>query len=57
MCISPDAYVEARVYDRLVSKGVDPPRAAAVARKVRRAYAAQRKSQNTKHLVQKEGPR
>lgn len=43
MCLSPDSYVEAKVYDRLVTRGVTPRRARAVARKVRLAYAAKRR--------------
>ncbi len=44
MCLSPDAYVEAIVFERLVKKGVKPRRAAGVARKVRRQYAARRRA-------------
>lgn len=42
MCIAPDEYVEARVFDRLLGRGVSRVRAEAVARKVRRRYAAVR---------------
>jgi hypothetical protein len=43
MCLSPDAYVEAVVYERLRLKGVPDKRARGVARKVRRAYALKRR--------------
>jgi len=42
MCLSPENYVEARVYQRLVDAGVAPPRARGVAAKVATAYAAKR---------------
>ncbi len=42
MCLSPDCYVEARVYQRLVDKGVAPARARGVAHKVAEAYRAKR---------------
>jgi hypothetical protein len=43
MCLSSDAYVAALVEQRLVSRGVDPARAAAVGRKVGDAYALRRR--------------
>lgn len=43
MCLSPDAYVAARVYERLVARGVSPSRAAGVARKVQSRYSASRR--------------
>jgi hypothetical protein len=43
MCLSPDAYVAAVVYERLRSRGVDDARARGVARKVARAYASRRR--------------
>jgi hypothetical protein len=42
MCLSGADWVEAKVYDRLISKGVSPPRARGVARKVGRAYREKR---------------
>jgi hypothetical protein len=36
------SYVELRVYTRLVERGVDPPRAEGVARKVARRYEQRR---------------
>ena len=42
VCPSPDAYVEARVLQRLLDRGVKRARAEAVARKVRRKYAVVR---------------
>ena len=42
MCISPDAYTAARVYERLTAAGVRPERALAVSKKVARRYAAKR---------------
>jgi len=42
MCLSRASFVEAKVYDRLVERDVHPDRAAAVARKVRRAYQLKR---------------
>lgn len=43
MCLSPDAYVAAVVYQRLVSRGVPESRARGVARKVQRAYGSKRR--------------
>jgi hypothetical protein len=43
MCLSPGAYAGARVYERLVSRGVPSARAAGVARKVTRAYELKRR--------------
>lgn len=42
MCISSDAYVASRVFQRLVARGVDAKRAEAVARKVARRYGDRR---------------
>lgn len=42
MCIDLAAYVEARVFERLTSRGVPPRRAQWVAKKVRRRYEAKR---------------
>lgn len=44
MCLSHDAYVEARVLQRLLQSGVSPSKARAVARKVRASYEAKRRS-------------
>jgi len=44
VCLSPEAYVEARIYDRLVQRGVKPWRARGVARKVRGRYAEKRRA-------------
>lgn len=50
MCISPDAHVEARVLQRLLDHGVDPARALAVSRKVRRRYERERIAQRQRFL-------
>lgn len=42
MCLDRGAYVEARVYDRLIGHGVVPARARGVAKKVRARYDAKR---------------
>jgi hypothetical protein len=45
MCLSRSAYVELVVTQRLRAKGVHPDRAAAVGRKVRRAYELKRQAE------------
>lgn len=43
ICLSPDAYIYARVLERLEARGVDPARARGVAMKVSRRYALKRR--------------
>ena len=43
MCLPPDAYVYARVYERLASRGVGEAAARGVAMKVARRYALRRR--------------
>jgi len=45
VCLSPAAYVAARVLQRLVARGVDADVADAIARKVQSRYAAKRLAQ------------
>lgn len=42
MCLSSDAYIAARVTQRLLDRGVDQARAEAVGRKVARSYGDRR---------------
>lgn len=51
MCISPDAYVAARVTERLLRRGVDPAKAEAVGRKVARRYGNRRDSHYLAYLA------
>ncbi len=51
MCISPDAYVAARVFDRLIRRGVDEKRAEAVAKKVARRYGDRRNEMYLAYLA------
>ena len=44
MCLSPEAFVEARVTQRLLDAGVPRRRAEAVGRKVAQKYRAKRQS-------------
>lgn len=48
VCLSPDAYVEALVLERLVKRGVPRRRAEAVARKVRRSYYLKRRERTAR---------
>ena len=43
MCLSPDAYVFALMYERLTAKGVSEQKAKAVAMKVARRYELRRR--------------
>ena len=42
MCLSPEAYVRARMYDKLTRAGVSPEKASAVAAKIARRYGERR---------------
>lgn len=47
VCLSPDAYIAARVTQRLLDAGCEPRRAEAVGRKVARSYARAREARLT----------
>lgn len=51
MCISPDAFVAARVTSRLLARGVDPTRAEAVGKKVARRYGDRRNEMYLAYLA------
>lgn len=51
MCISPDAYLAARVFERLHSAGVSEAKAEAVARKVARRAADKRYAAYRRYLT------
>lgn len=51
MCISPDAYVWGRVYERLVDAGVERTKAEAVAYKVSRRYRARQAEARDRRLA------
>ncbi len=51
MCISSDAYIAARVLQRLLDRGVSRSRAEAVARKVARRYGDKRNSMYLAYLA------
>lgn len=49
MCLPPENYVELRVYERLVDRGVKPERALGVARKVKARYRERREARLSKY--------
>jgi len=51
MCCSPGSYVEAKITQRLIEKGVPPEKAKAVGRKVRRAYEAKHSLHGRQELL------
>lgn len=51
MCLSPDAFVAARVYHRLTSAGVKPARAEKVAEKIARRYRTKRNLAYIRHMT------
>lgn len=55
MCLSPDAYVFARVYERLVSRGVADAKARGVAMKVARRYSLKRQQSATRRYPPGDG--
>jgi hypothetical protein len=56
VCISPDAYIAARVETRLLARGVDPERAAAIGRKVAERARTKRYTAYRRYLVGAEDP-
>jgi hypothetical protein len=51
VCASSSAFVEAKIVQRLIDKGVKPARARAVGRKVRRAYERQQSERRAAALA------